>query len=496
MSGTIGLNLVIILFLGVNVPAAEAPAKSAPVISVCDKPFMFGFGSWAKAKEAFPAKADGIHISVKNAQGGAGVAGLNVDLTGYSDWSPAMTLAVGEQNKAGALNLHLSDSDGTSHTYKFDLRKLKPGAPQQVVADYGASLAEPQNVEKPGKTPGLESVASLMVIGDWSGNAVDVVLSSIALVPPTDELRAQRARLREIKAKEAEKARLEAEAKEKARKDMLANGAPHPADGPEVKHVCAAAPDVIAITLQAAGHVSNQLVPYVVQPGDQVVEEAKDKPRHEVKDGKIVDYFQKALFRKVDNKRTKVGLLSPNGKHVFIEGKTKGQLLDETVVDVPEAYTIQSADDAAYAKPQQPAQVFRKGKPDGYSQPLPFLYTVSLKLPAPLKEGATYTIRFVGVNTSRETVAYVHKPRQTRSIALHAIQTGYRPDDPYKRAYLSFWMGVDKDGKHGSCTPDIDAFELVDAAGKTVFTGKAERAKKEGEEEQISIHEKLDYTKA
>ena len=42
----------------------------------------------------------------------------------------------------------------------------------------------------------------------------------------------------------------------------------------------------------------------------------------------------------------------------------------------------------------------------------------------------------------------------------------------------------------------MDAFELVDAAGKTVFTGKAELAKKEGDEEQISIHEKLDYTKA
>ena len=79
---------------------------------------------------------------------------------------------------------------------------------------------------------------------------------------------------------------------------------------------------------------------------------------------------------------------------------------------------------------------------------------------------------------------------------MHAIQTGYRPDDPYKRAYLSFWMGVDQDGNSGSCTPEVDAFELVDAAGKTVFTGKAELAKADGDEEQISIHEKLDYTKA
>jgi endoglucanase len=210
----------------------------------------------------------------------------------------------------------------------------------------------------------------------------------------------------------------------------------------------------------------------------------------------VVDYYQKGHFRKVNNKRTKVGLLSPDGKWVFIEHATTGQLLDETVVDVPEAYTLISTDDLNYAKPLSPAKVFRKGKPNGFSKPLPFLYTVSLKLPAPLKEGATYTIRFVGVNTSKETVAYVHKPRETRSIAVHAIQTGYRPDDPYKRAYLSFWMGVDLDGKHGSCTPDVDAFELVDAAGKTVFTGKAELAKKENEQEEICVHEKLDYTKA
>jgi hypothetical protein len=119
------------------------------------------------------------------------------------------------------------------------------------------------------------------------------------------------------------------------------------------------------------------------------------------------------------------------------------------------------------------------GKPNGPSRPLPFLYTISLKLPSPLKEGATYTIHLRGVNTSQENVSYVHQPRATRSLAVHAIQTGYRPDDPCKRAYLSFWMGVDKDVKNGSCTPDVDTFELVDALGKTVFTGRAELLKKE-----------------
>ena len=495
MDCTFILGLMSAWLMAANLLAAE-PANSTPILCACDKPFMFGFGSWEKAKDAFLVRADGLHVSAMSGQGGAGIAGLNVNLTGHGDWSPAMTLAVGQQNKAETLSLHLSDADGTSHAYKFDLRKLKPGTPQQIVADYGASLAEPQNVEKPGGTPGLDAVASLMVIGDWSGNPVEVVLSGIVLVPPTDERRASLATLKEIKAKEAEKGRLEAAARIEARRKLLETGASHPADGPEVKHICAVAPDVIAVTLQAGRHVNNQLVPYVAEPGDEVVEEEKDKPQYEVKDGKVVEHFQKAVFRMVNNKRAKAGNLSFDGRFFDITGQTKGQLLDETVVDVPEAYTIQSADDAAYAKPLPPRQVFRKGKPNGNSKPLPFLYTVSLKLPSPLKDGATYTIRFVGVNTSREAVAYVHKPRETRSLALHAIQTGYRPDDPYKRAYLSFWMGVDQDGTHGSCTPDAEGFELLDAAGKTVFIGKAELAKKLGDSEQISIHETLDYTKA
>ncbi len=474
-------------------PAAESPN---PLIHPCDKPFIFGFGSWEKAKEAFPAKADGLHISATSGQGGAGFAGLNVDLTGYGDWSPAMNLSVRPQNKATALNLNLSDADGTSHAFKFDLSQLKPGVPLQVVAESGASLADPQNVEKPGTTPGLANVANFIVGGDWSAKPVEVVLSGIVLVPPSDELRAGRTKLQEIKAKETETARLAVEAQAMTRQKLLETGAAHPADGPAVKLVCAVAPDVIAITLQAGQHVNNQLVPYVAEPGDEIMEEEKDKPQYEVKDGKVVEHFQKAVFRTVNNQRAKAGNLSFDSKFFDIAGQTKGQLLDETVVDLPAAYSIQSADDAAYAKPLSPVQVFRKGKPNGNSKPLPFLYTISLKLPSPLKDRATYTIRFAGVNTSKESVTYVHRPRETRSLALHAIQTGYRPDDPYKRAYLSFWMGVDQAGKHGSCTPEVAGFELLDAAGKTVFTGKAELAKQLGETEQISIHETVDYTKA
>ncbi len=492
---TLALVLVGALPTGAPLPAAE-PAGSASVLCACDKPFVFGFGSWEKAKSAFPVRTDGVHIGTKDGKGGAGFAGLSVAVGTQGDWTPTVILAVTERHQAATLNLHLADADGTAHVYRFDLKDLKPGRTQTVLPDYGASLAEPFKVEKPGTTPGFGPVATVMLIGDWSDKPVDLVLAGVGLTPPTDALRAQRAQLRAIRAKEAEQARREAEAREQARRDLLSKGAPHPADGPEVRHVCAVAPDVLAVTVQAGQHVNNRLVPYVAEPGDEIAEEAKDKPRYEVKDGKVVAYAQKALFRKVDNSRARIGMLSPDGKSVFIESRSKGQLLDESVVDVPAAYAIRSADDPAYAAPAAPVAVFRKGKPDGYSQPLPFLYTISLRLPSPLQAGATYTIRFVGVNTSRETAAYVHKPRETQSLAVHAIQTGYRPDDPWKRAYFSFWMGVDKDGKHGSSAHRPDAYELVDASGKTVFTGKAELAKADGAEEQICLHEKTDYTKS
>jgi len=477
--------------LALPLPAAEP----GPVLSDCRRPFVFGFGSWDKAK-TFPVGPDGIRVVAPNGQGGAGVAGITVNLGAYADWTPVLTLTAGEGHKLAVLNLHLGDDDGTRHTYRFDLRGLQPGVAQQVLAEQGASLSEPQEVEKPGDTPGLGPVTVYMLIGDWSRQPVDLTLGRIGLVPPTDELRAGRAKLAQERARAAERARQKAEAERKAREDLLAKGASHPADGPTVTHVCATALDVLTFTLQAGRHANNELRPYEAQPGDEFAEEGKDKPRHTVRDGKVVDYPTTVVYRRVGNKRTRLGLLSPDRKLLFVERETTGLVLDETLVDWPQAWRVESADDPGYAQPVTPTAVFRKGKPNGFSKPLPFLYTVSLRLPAPLKVGARYTLRCHGVNTAQETVTYTHQPREARSLAIHAIQTGYRPDDPYKRAYLSFWMGVDKDGKHGSCTPAATSFELLDAAGRTAFTGQAVLAKADGAAERMSIHEQQDYTKA
>ena len=283
--------------------------------------------------------------------------------------------------------------------------------PQKVVAEFGAALAEPQIVEKPGDTPGLEGVVSYLVIGDWSGSAVDVVLSGIELVPPTETLPLGRTKLRELQA-QGSGAGSPSGRGEGERSPQTPGDRCIPSGGRSgCAARCAVATDVLAVTLQAGRHVNNQLVPYVASPATNWWTRRKTTARHAVTNGRVVDYYVRALYRQVNGERTRVRSLSPDGQQVFIEGASTGQVLEETVVDLPAAYTVQSADDPVYAQPIAPAAVFRKGKPNGLSQPFPFLYTISLRLPSPLKDDATYTIRFVGVNTSSATVDYVHKPR-------------------------------------------------------------------------------------
>ncbi len=475
----------------------QASAQNGVVILRFDKTFTFGFGMWRDAPTKFPVAAAGVLVRHENGRGGAGIAGLKVAVSEFQDWTPALRVQIGQGNRASTLFVVMEDSDGTKHRYRFDLTKAQPTAPTTLIADYGASLAEPYEVEDPGKKAGFTDIAVLMVVGDWSNEPLEVTLSHLELLPPTDALRAQREELRRIKAEREAQAKQEREARIRAAKELIERGAPHPPDGPEVMHVNPVAPDVLVIVIQAGKYGRNQLLPYQPLPGDEIVEEAKDKPHYRVENGRVVTYFARALYRQVNGARTRIGLVSPDGRYLFVEGKTTGAMLDETAVDYPEAYLLQSPDDERYRTPLSPLEVYRKSKPNGPSRPLPYLHTISLKLPHPLKEGCTYIIHLRGINTAQEKVSYVHRPRQTVSLAVHAIQTGYRPDDPFKRAYYSFWMGVDREGKQGSVRFQPSRFELLDnKTGRTVFVGQPRLAKQEGQEEQISIHEKGDYSRS
>jgi len=278
------------------------------------------------------------------------------------------------------------------------------------------------------------------------------------------------------------------------------SAADHPADGPQVKHVGAVAPDVLMITIQSGFYQQDQYVPYVAEAGDEVIEVGKDDPKSDaykapiVLDGKLVYRFKLQLNRK----GKPLGTLCPDRKHLMIAHGATGTLLDADAAGLPASFQIQSGTDPAYAQPTTPAAVYRKCKPNGAAgedpnrvMRFPFIHDVSLKLPSPLKDGASYSILLPGLNTANEKVDYTHHPRLTRSEAVHATQVGYCPDDPYKRAYLSIWLGADAHGQGPAIDYKVDSFELVEAgSGKTVYSGKPVLTKKKGDFDDLGSNDR------
>ncbi len=155
--------------------------------------------------------------------------------------------------------------------------------------------------------------------------------------------------------------------------------------------------------------------------------------------------------------------------HLWREAINGDRMVAETL-DIPAAFRLQSADDVRFGEGLAPVTVHRKSRPHdgnditGEKVVEHFVYLV---LPQALKEGATYTLSFPGLQPAVADVTYTHAPRKSVSEAIHVNHIGYRPDDPFKRAFLSLWMG-----SGGGLPYDVERFELIDAGtGETIFTG-------------------------
>lgn len=95
---------------------------------------------------------------------------------------------------------------------------------------------------------------------------------------------------------------------------------------------------------------------------------------------------------------------------------------------------------------------------------------IFLQLPQPMKAGRHYSVRASGIFEAVPALPAVLFD-DTRQISdnIHLNQLGY-PSDVAKRAYLGQYMG-----DAGAMPFDADTFHLIDADGKTVFTGKPMR---------------------
>jgi endoglucanase len=439
--------------LAVLALVAEADDGPAMVMAACDRPFSFAYLSWQDKV----AISDGsARIRGVNNQGGAGCVQA-MDLAGAAARRPALRLRVGTQNRAAGIQLVLVDGGGRSARWLFSLQGLGDVA-TTVTPVSGGDLLHPDAREK-GELD-LAHLTQWQLSGDWAGAlAMDVAVERILLLGPGQA------------GGDAAGAAGTGGAGVRAA-DQPVRAAHHPADGARLHQLGAVAHDILALELRSGEYKPMAMVPYAPKAGDRRSEGEKawvmrtGRPLEE-QVGQTVERLR------ADGGYDKLGTISFDGKWLFQADGVAGTLLDTTALDAPGAYAISSKDDPAYATALHPSVVWRKGKPDS-PQTAVTVQHVYLKLPTPLREGATYSVQLDGVNSREERIDYHHDTRMARSEALHASQLGYRPSDPYKRGYCSIWLGSGGGYQHDG----LDAFELVEAkSGATVFTGKPQLGK-------------------
>ncbi|QEH32718.1 Endoglucanase D precursor [Aquisphaera giovannonii] len=425
-----------------------------------DRPPLFAYTDYEKAVRL---DCGMLRVSAPTNKGGFRVVFQPaLDLASTDDRCPVLVATIHEGNRAKAVRVQLYSGDASAGwTYRLEGRPT--GVELRLEPADGAGLITPHEREK---SIDLAKVGQLQIQGDWGDGPIDVSFRRVEIAPPSPEAKDARAASMKREQEKAAAARL---AKEAARRAIR-----HGADGPKVVHVGAVASEVLGITLVEGTSRHNGYVPYVPLPGDEIVGEGKVAAWV---DGKVVlDAPEKRTLRRVVGGQTReIGYVvgGRDGTRLLWPFEERsGEDLQKLTAGDRNSYRILSRDDPAYAGGKEPKAVHRKTKPidrvfPGQQQIL--RHAIYLVLPSPLVGGMTYTVELLGVNASVPSVRYAHDTRVATSEAIHVQQVGYRPDDPYKRAFLSIWLGSGAAYTHGG----VSTFELLDPAGKAVFSGRA-----------------------
>ena len=438
-------------------------AAPSGVISTMDAPFLFTYGTWQnKAKiENGRAILGGAGVTPKGG-GGCNLMPL-IDLSAKPDYSPALKVKVGAANKMGTIRLMLRDMEGHAATFEFPLPPPGDGF-TLITPKEGASLAKPNSLDKPGQNLNLKQIQQWQFGGDYSSDLpIDVEISAISVVAPSEAAKAAR----------AEKAKADADALIQKKREQDAKRAQYKRgeNSPKLQAVYTVAPDILAFTVQAGTVRLGGLTKYAPQTGDKQVPHGGHEV-HLERDGKEIGW-----------------LIGPTHEHLVTFEKLEGDPLLDFVADDPQTFTISSKDDAAFSGGIKPAAVYRKSKPNDWAQVddrVAVLHTVYLKLPQPLTEGKHYEINVGDLNINTAEISFSPNAAKVWSEAIHINQVGFRPDDPIKRAFLSVWLGSGGAHRYADGLKFDLRFDLIDAkTGRSAYSGRVALAKDAAEPEAM-----------
>ena len=460
----IALAVAAVLFLCFSPALADADT-----IDFERKP-TFAFGSFDKAATV---QGGALRLTAPNGRGGAGFQ-RDFDLSGPGDRLPMLRVTVGPANEARKVFVEMKDASENLRAFEYLLVDAERGTPTALTPRDAESIAPPAGAFDASR------IVQVLVKGDWGAGAYDLTIDGIDLVPPTPEqVAAGRERAETERAEQEKQARIERERIER-RERLLRDGADHPADGPRVAAVSTLGPSMLAVRLVEGEYVPGGQRPYEPEEGDKIMPDGG--PVLAWQDGRpaIVPKGRKVMReREGGGGRERIGTLLADGETLAFDRSSTGTAITADTLDAPAAYLLRSEDDPAYAGGVGPTEAFRKSKPIA-RQAAVVEHWVYLKLPSPLTPGERYTLEFRGVNTAEPATEFVYDSTQMWSPAVEASHVGHRPGDPFKRAFLSEWLGTG-----GAFAFDAETFELLDESGNVAFTGDVERVLAADEAENL-----------
>ncbi|MBM3501512.1 MAG: hypothetical protein FJX74_22895, partial [Armatimonadetes bacterium] len=382
-------------------------AARAGKLNVFAMPFGYAYGSFDKHATVAEGMA---HIEAADGRGGAGYV-YTADLSAFAEQCPTLTVKLGPANRASRLRLILDDASGSKRQFEYGLGAASAETFATLLPLDGRPVS-PAVADEPDQAFDPARLNGHHLQGAWDGEPVDVYVREIGFAPATPELLARRATaVAELRrgAEEAAERRRQADAR---REQMLTDGAPHPADGPDVQRVSPVASDILALTVQERWVTPGGQRPYEPQEGDEVREAGGDPLELAWDNAKPALVSTRTVWRSATpgGPQQKLGILVAEGTVVRFDAELQGAPITADTLTEPRAYRLQSPDDPNYAEPQQPVAVYRKSKPleradNGQS---PVRHVLFLRLPRPLQEGARYTLSLWGVNTRQASVEYAH----------------------------------------------------------------------------------------
>lgn len=400
----------------------------------------YAFDAW---EDRVAVVEGGLRLQADSARGGFGYTG-RWDFSAMAGRVPELTIDLQAVGQSRTVLLRLFDADRTRATFRFRFFRLPEGEVHVLAETNGFRLDSPEAIDEAGEDGELDlsNITHIQFLGDWRQQPVRFGLQKLQAVADAEEFEARREQYRERIRREAEEASAAERAREERRAALLENGAERAAENPWIQRAWMVNSHLLAVEIREfdleimGQHPLDPDDPREIRPGPrarEVLAWVDGAPA-------MVPKFYEILEQTSEGRKA-VGIPLPNLGKVWYADRVSGQPLDQDLLTEPRAWRVELADGSRV----HPVAIHRKSKPvDGHrvADPQAILHTVYLELAEPIKEGQSLKILPWAVNTREESMVLETVFRENRNEALQVSQIGYRPDDPFKAATLSMWLGT------------------------------------------------------